>query len=75
MHPIPCAKKGRGTAPVVNLKPLNQKIPYDQDGGDTYVEKPVNEGRLFSQNRSDYLTIPIWHKHQTFLRFLWKDSM
>ena len=22
-----------------------------QNGGDTYVERPVNEGRLFSQNR------------------------
>ena len=48
-----------------------------QDGRNPYVEGPVKKGdNLVKIDLKDAsLTVSIWHKHQKYLRFLWKDNM
>ena len=72
-------KKGGEQRPVVNLKPLNQKIPYEHfkvEGIDMLKDLLMKGEYLVKIDLKDaYMTVPIWHKHQTFLRFLRTDNM
>ncbi len=74
-------KKGGGgeQRPVVNLKPLNRDIPYEhfKMEGIHMLKDLLKKGDYLVKIdlKDAYLTVPIWHKHQKYLRFLWKDNM
>jgi hypothetical protein len=51
---------------------------YRKRGGGTTPSGKLVEKRDYLVKidlKDAYLTIPIWHKHQKYLRFLWKDNM
>ncbi len=68
-----------GQHPVVHLKPLNRNIPYEHfkmEGIHMLKDLLKTGDYLVKIDMKDaYLTVPIWHKHQKYLRFLWKDNM
>ena len=69
-HLIPCTE---------NLKPLNRNIPYEhfKMEGIHMLKDLLKKGDYLVKIdlKDAYLTVPIWHKHQKYLRFLCKDNM
>jgi hypothetical protein len=72
-------KKGGGHRPVINLKPLNNFVPYEHFKMEsTYMLKDLlrKDDYLVKIDLGDaYLTVPVWRDHQKYLRFLWRDSL
>ena len=72
-------KKGGGHRPVINLRPLNSFIPYEHFKMESiHMLKDLirKDDYLVKVDLKDaYLTVPIWEKHQKYLRFLWRDSL
>ena len=64
-------KKDGRNCPVVNLKPLNQYLVYEH----FKMEGTHMLRDLLTMLKDAYLTVPIWKDHQTFLRFVWKNSL
>ena len=79
-HLISCTEKGGGggaSCSKFETSKSEDSLRTFQDGGNPYVTGPVKkEDYLVKIDLKDaYLTVPIWHKHQKYLRFLWKDNM
>ena len=72
-------KKGGGQRPVVNLRPLNQYIPYEHfkmEGVHMLRDLLRKDDYLVKVDLKDaYFTVPVWKNHQKFLRFVWKETM
>ena len=72
-------KKCGGLRPVINLRPLNSFIPYEHFKMESiHMLKDLlrKDDYLVKVDLKDaYLTVPIWEKHQKYLRFLWRDSL
>ena len=72
-------KKGGGQRPVVNLRPLNQFIPYEhfKMEGIHKLRDLLRKGDFMVKIdlKDAYFTVPVWRNHQKFLRFVWKETM
>ena len=72
-------KKGGGQRPVVNLRPLNQFIPYEhfKMEGIHMLRDLLRKGDFMVKIdlKDAYFTVPVWRNHQKFLRFVWKETM
>ena len=72
-------KKGGGHWPVINLKPLNCFIPYEHFKRESIhkLKDLLKKGDYMVKIdlKDAYLTVPIWQNHQTYLGFLWRDSL
>ncbi|XP_028408210.1 uncharacterized protein LOC114530788 [Dendronephthya gigantea] len=72
-------KKGGGHRPVINLKDLNYFVEYQhfKMEGVTMLKDLLKPNDFMTKIdlKDAYLTVPIWHKHKKFLRFLWKDTL
>ena len=72
-------KKGGGQRPVVNLRPLNQFIPYEhfKMEGIHMLRDLLRKGDFMVKIdlKDAYFTVPVWKNHQKFLRFVWKETM
>ena len=72
-------KKGSGQRPVVNLGTLNQFIPYEhfKMEGIRMLKDLLRKGHFMVKIdlKDAYFTVPVWKNHQTFLRFVWKETM
>ena len=71
-------KKGGGQRPVINLRPLNQYIPYEH-----FKMEGIHMPRYLLRKddymvkidlKDAYFTRPVWKNHQKFLRFIWKET-
>lgn len=71
-------KKDGGNRPVINLKPLNQFLVYENfkmEGIHMLRDLLKPDDYLVKIDLKDaYLTVPIWKHHQKYLRFLWKGT-
>ena len=69
-------KKGGGQSPVVNLRPLNQFIPYEyfKMEGIHMLRDLLRKGDFMVKIdlKDAYFTVPVWRNHQKYLRFVWK---
>jgi len=72
-------KKGGGHRPVVNLKPLNQFIPYEHFKMESILmlKDLITKGDYMIKIdlKNAYLTVPVGESHQKFLRFRWRDTL
>ena len=87
----PCGSPGRVTSrvcefnfsssqrPVVNLRPLNQFIPYEhfKMEGIHMLRDLLRKGGFMAKIdlKDAYFTVPVWRNNQKFLRFVWKETM
>ena len=72
-------KKGGGQRPVVNLKPLNQFLPYEhfKMEGIHMVRDLLRKGDFMIKIdlKDAYFTVPLCQEHQTFVRFNWEGTL
>ena len=71
-------RKGGGQRPVINLKNLNQFLRYEhfKMEGIHMLRDLLKKGDYMVKLdlKDAYFTVPIWVKHQKFLRFFWKEN-
>ena len=72
-------KTGGGQRPVVNLRPLNQFIPYEhfKIEGIHMPRDLLRKGDFMVKIdlKDAYFMVPVWRNHQKFLRFVWKETI
>ena len=72
-------KKGGGQRPVVNLKPLNQFLPYEhfKMEGIHMVRDLLRKGDFMVKIdlKDAYFTVPLCLAHQKFVRFSWEGTL
>ena len=72
-------KKGGGQRPVVNLKPLNQFLPYEhfKMEGIHMVRDLLRKGDFMIKIdlKDAYFTVPLCQEHQKFVRFNWEGTL
>ena len=77
--PLCSPQKGWGSQASNQSKTPKQlhSIRTFQNGIKPHVKGSSKEGGLLSKSglKDAYLTVPIWEKHQKYLRFLWRDSL
>ena len=70
-------KKGGGLRPVINLKPLNQFIPYEHFKMESIfnAKGSFNKGYYMVEIdlKDEYLTVPIGEDHQKCIRFMRRE--
>ena len=71
-------KKNGGFRPIINLRNLNRHIRYEHfkmEGLDV-VRNLLQKGDWLAKLdlKDAYLTVPVCHAHQPFLRFRWKGT-
>lgn len=70
-------KKSGGMRPIINLKPLNnyvKTIHFKMETLQTALHLLQKGNYLVSVDLKDaYLSIPIYHQHRKYLRFIWKN--
>lgn len=71
-------KKSGGMRPIINLKPLNnyvETIHFKMETLQTALNLLQKGDYLVSVDLKDaYFSIPIYHQHRKYLRFLWKNQ-
>ena len=71
-------KKGGGQRPVVNLKPLNQYLPYQhfKMEGIHKVRDLLRKGDFMVKIDLEdaYFTVPVSQEHHNFMRFRWEGT-